>query len=79
MHPSRTLCGENAETRAREARCWLDDHGNLNCHRPPPGRACGAPEDRLRRAIQYSAADVTNGSAAAYWIRPVKPGDDTCC
>jgi len=26
----------------------------FNCHRPPPGRRNAPPDDRLRRAIQYS-------------------------
>ena len=24
----------------------------LGCHRPPPGLACGEPDDRLQRATQ---------------------------
>ena len=32
----------------------------LGCHRPPPGLACGEPDDRLQRAIQYSETFAMN-------------------
>jgi hypothetical protein len=48
----------------------------MNRHHPPPGLACGEPDDRLQRVIQYAAASRFHRSFSGILDRPVKPGDD---
>jgi hypothetical protein len=54
-----------------------EDHRAFRRHRPPPGPALGRPDDRLRRAIQYSEIDVVDRDASAYWVPRLRGGMTT--
>jgi hypothetical protein len=52
-------------------------HHTLTRHRPPPGRREAPPDDRLRRAIQYSKGADDKSRSRGLLDRPVKPDDDS--
>jgi hypothetical protein len=50
-----------------------------NCHRPPPGLASGEPDDRLRRAIQYSEKPVIESISRGVLDTPLSRSMTTIC
>jgi len=52
---------------------------NCSCHRPPTGRRAAPPDDRPRRAIQYSETPVIESRSRGVINPPHARGMTTCC